>query len=233
VFLLITIFVRTLLLYALVVIAVRIMGKSELSELQPYELVIIIMISELASIPMEDVEIPFINGVISIFTLVFLQMIISVITLNSEKARAVICGKPSILIQKGKIMEKELKKLRINMNDLIEQLRIKNFSNIEDVEFAILETNGELSVIPKASKKPLTPSDIGIVTQDEDLPVSIIIDGKINHENLTKASLDFNWLYSELKKQNISDVKEVLYASVDQNKKLNLHRKNKGNEVLY
>lgn len=223
----ITIFIRTMILYILVVVAVRIMGKAELSELQPYELVIIIMISELASLSMEKVETPFINGVVAISTLVFLQIIVSFITLKSEKARAIICGKPSILIKNGKIIDKELKKLRINMNDLIEQLRTKNFSNIDDVEFAILETNGDLSVIPKATKKPLTPEDMNISMDREYLPISIIIDGKINHQNLTKSPVDFNWIYKELKKRKIDDINEILYASVDQNKALSIYLKNK------
>ncbi|SHK18059.1 YetF domain-containing protein [Paramaledivibacter caminithermalis] len=222
----ITIFIRTTILYILVVIAIRIMGKAELSELQPYELVIIIMIAELASLSMESVEMPFINGVIAMSTLVFLQVIISFLTLKSEKARAIICGKPSILIQNGNIVERELKKLRININDLIEQLRIKNFQNIDDIEFAILETNGELSVIPKSSKRPLTPSDLKIKVEEEGLPVSLIVDGKINRQNLHKASLNFNWLYKELRKQNIDDINKILYGSVDQNKKLSLHLKN-------
>ncbi|WIF95492.1 YetF domain-containing protein [Caminicella sporogenes] len=222
----ITIFFRTIFLFIFVVIAIRIMGKAELSELQPFELVVIIMIAELASIPMEDVNIPFINGIVSIFTLVFIQIIISIINLKSEKARAIICGKPSVLIEKGKIVEKELRNLRINMNDLIEQLRLKNFHNINDVEFAILETNGDLSVIPKSDKKPLTASDIGLSLENENLPMSIIIDGKINYNNLKKASLDFNWLYKELKKQNINDVTDILYASIDKNMNLNIHKKN-------
>ncbi|SKC84980.1 YetF domain-containing protein [Maledivibacter halophilus] len=222
----ITIFIRTVVLYILVVIAIRIMGKGELSELQPYELVVIIMISELASLPMETVEMPFVNGVVAISTLVFLQVIISFITLKSEKARSIICGKPNILIKKGKILDRELKRLRISMNDLIEQLRIKNFPNIDDVEFAILETNGDLSVIPKSSKRPLTPSDINLKVENEDLPIGLILDGKINQDNLNKASLNFNWLYTELKKQNIDDIDKVLYASVDKNKTLKVHFKN-------
>lgn len=221
----ITIFIRTFVLYILVVIAIRVMGKGELSELQPYELVVIIMVSELASLPMETVEMPFVNGVVAISTLVFLQVIISFITLKSEKARSIICGKPNILIENGKIVDKELKKLRISMNDLIEQLRIKNFPNIDDVEFAILETNGDLSIIPKSSKRPLTPSDMNLKVEKEDLPISLILDGKINQENLNKASLNFNWLYKELKKQKIDDINKILYASVDQNKTLKLHFK--------
>lgn len=222
----ITIFIRTMILYILVVAAIRLMGKAELSELQPYELVIIIMISELASLPMATVEMPFVNGVVAISTLVFLQIVISFITLKSEKARAIICGKPSILIENGKILENELKELRININDLIEQLRIKDFANIDDVEFAILETNGDLSVIPKSSKRPLTPSDMNISVTQEALPISLIIDGKINQQNLNRASIDFNWLNTELKKKGINDISKILYASIDNSNNLSIHLKN-------
>lgn len=221
----ITIFIRTILLYILVVIAIRVMGKSELSQLQPYELVVIIMIAELASVPMENVSIPFINGTVAIFTLVLLQITVSIITLKSEKARSIICGKPTILIERGRIIEKELKKLRINMNDLIEQLRIKDIAKIDDVEFAILETNGELSIIPKAANRPLTPSDMNLNVQQEELPISIIIDGKVNYENLKRASLDFDWLYDQLQRSNIREFNDVLYGYIDQNKKLHIHKK--------
>lgn len=205
----ITIFFRTIILYILVLFSLRLMGKGELSELQPFELVTIILIAELASIPMEDLQIPLINGVISIFTLVFLQIVISLINLKSEKARGVICGKPSILIERGQIVEKELKSLRININDLVEQLRIKDYPSIEDVEFAILETNGDLSIIPKSTKNSF---------KEPSLPISIIIDGKINHSNFKKASIDFNWLYSELEKQGINNINQVLYGAVDNNR---------------
>lgn len=222
----ITIFIRTIILYILVVVAIRIMGKAELSELQPYELVIIIMISELASLPMSTVEMPFVNGVVAISTLVFLQIIISFVNLKSEKARAIICGKPSILIQNGRIIENELKTLRININDLIEQLRIKNFANIDDVEFAILETNGDLSVIPKSPKRPLTPLDMNISVTQEGLPISLIIDGKINQHNLNKTSVDFDWLHKELERKGINDINRVLYASIDHSNNLSIHLKN-------
>jgi len=146
--------VRTLILYILVVIIMRIMGKRQIGQLQPFELVIAIMISELAAVPMQDKRIPLINGIIPILTLLFAQITFSFIGLKSTRARAIICGRPSILIQNGKINEAELRKEMYSVNDLLEQLRIKNIYNIADVEFALLETNGQLSVIPKSQKGP-------------------------------------------------------------------------------
>src|SRR6056297_2089962 len=139
----IIVFIRAILLYVFVLITIRIMGKGELAEMQPFELVIILMIAELAALPMEDLGTPLIDGFVAISTLLLLQLLISFITLKSEKARRFICGKPSILINKGKINEKEMKKLRININDLVEQLRAKDYPSVNDVEFAILETNGD------------------------------------------------------------------------------------------
>lgn len=221
----ITMFFRTILLYLLVVLAIRIMGKSELSELQPYQLVILIMISELASTPMETVEKPFINGIVPIFTLVFLQLVISMLTLKFQSARAIVCGKPSILIQKGQIMTKELKSLRVNINDLIEQLRIKNYHKIEDIEYAILETNGELSVIPVAEKQPVTPYDMHLKVSEEFLPIPVIIDGKFQRKNYKCAKIDQDWLDSQLQVKGVKDEKAVMYASVDNNKDLKIFYK--------
>ena len=211
------VFARTLILYVLVVIVMRIMGKRQIGQLQPFELVIAIMISELASVPMQNTGIPLINGIIPILTLLVAQITMSFISLKSTKARGVICGKPSILIENGRINEKELRKEMYTINDLLEQLRIKNFQNIADVEFAILETNGQLSVIPKPQKRPVCPEDLNIPTKNEGLPIALIIDGEINYENLAKANHDVYWLKTELNKFGIRNLKDVLFASLDSN----------------
>ena len=195
----------------------RIMGKRQIGQLQPFELVIAIMISELASVPMQNTGIPLINGIIPILTLLVAQITMSFISLKSTKARGVICGKPSILIENGRINEKELRKEMYTINDLLEQLRIKNFQNIADVEFAILETNGQLSVIPKPQKRPVCPEDLNIPTKNEGLPIALIIDGEINYENLAKANHDVYWLKTELNKFGIRNLKDVLFASLDSN----------------
>jgi uncharacterized membrane protein YcaP (DUF421 family) len=220
---------RTIILFFLVMITIRIMGKRQIGELQPFELVVTIIIAELATIPMEDKETPLINGIIPIITLLVLQVSFSYISLKNERIRNIICGTPSILVENGKIKEKELKKLRYNLSDLMEQLRIKNISNIADVEYAILETSGELSVITKSQKKPLTPEDLNISTEYEGLPLSLIMDGKIIYNNLIKANLDIDWLYKELKKHNIDDPKNILFASLDTKGNIYLQSKERGN----
>lgn len=211
---------RTLILFAVVVIVLRLMGKRQIGQLQPYELVIVIMLSELAAIPMQNTGVPLINGLIPIFTLLVSQVALSFISLKSERARGVICGTPSVLIQNGKILEHELAKQRYNINDLLEQLRIKNVPNIADVEFAILETDGQLSIIPKSQRRPLVPEDLNIPTRYEGLPTPLIIDGYVDRENLYKINLDENWLKGELQKNGLNDYSQVLFASLDCDGKL-------------
>ena len=221
----IIIFIRTLLLYVFVLISMRLMGPGELSQMQPFQLAIIMMIAELAALPMEDTGLPLLNGFVAILCLLFAQVVISYINLKSEKARGIICGKPSILISKGYINEQELKKLRININDLMEQIRSKDYYNIADVEFAILETNGDLSVIPKTQKRTITVEDMNLDVTYEGLPVSIILDGYINDDNLKKANLTLDWLASQLKVHGIQDEKQVLLCYIDTNKKLFIQKK--------
>lgn len=207
--------VRTIVLYSVVTIAMRVMGKREIGQLQPFELVIAIMISELAAIPMQNTGIPLTNGLAPIITLVAAQASISYLALKSNRARAIICGTPSVLIENGKIMEEELKKLRYNLNDLLEQLRVKNFPNLADVEFAIMETSGELSVIPKSQKRPVVPEDISIPTKYEGLPYPLILEGEIIDKNLRELNLNAAWLKQQLGSFGITDAKQVLFASLD------------------
>ena len=209
------IFVRTLVLYTIVVIVMRMMGKRQIGQLQPYELAVAIMISELAAVPMQNTGIPLLAGIIPILTLLVAQILISFVSLKSTKARGIICGKPSILIENGKIQEANLRHEMYTLNDLLEQLRIKDTPNIADVEFAILETNGQLSIIPKSQKRPLNPDDLELTTPYEGLPLDIIIDGEINFKNLRKANLDENWLSKELAKKGVNSSKDIFFASLD------------------
>ena len=136
------------------------MGKRQIGEMQPSELVVAIMISDLASIPMQDTGIPIFSGVIPIFTLVVMELLLSQLSLKSKKFRRVMTGKPNVIIHNGKILKEEMRKIRFNMDDLNEQLRIQGYTGISDINFAILETNGQLSIIPKAKKKQATAEDI-------------------------------------------------------------------------
>lgn len=206
---------RTLILYLIVLIVMRIMGKRQIGQLQPFELVIMVMLAGLAVIPMENTGVPLTNGLVPILTLLAAEYIASFLSLKSEEVRKILCGKPSILINRGKIVEQELQRLRINLNDLLEQLRIKNMPNISEVEFAILETSGSLSIIPKSQKRPLTPNDLNIPTNYEGLPITLILDGKVNHENLRIAHLSIEWLKEQISENGYSNFKEILFAALD------------------
>lgn len=207
--------IRTLILYTATVFLLRVMGKRQIGELQPYELVVIIMVSELASIPMQDTGIPLASGLIPIFILVAAQVFLSLVSLYSEKARGVICGKPSILIANAHIVEEELRRLRYNLNDLLEQLRLKDVPDISDVEYAILETSGQLSVILKSEKRPVIPQDLNISPEYEDLPTTLIIDGRVINENLTRLGHDIDWLRQELKGLAVNNIRDVFFASLN------------------
>jgi uncharacterized membrane protein YcaP (DUF421 family) len=207
--------IRTIILYFIVVITMRIMGKRQIGEMQPFELVIAIMVSELASLPMQDTRIPLAHGVIPIVTLLFLQAIISMAELKSEAARTIFSGKPSIIIKDGKIDIKQLKYDRFNINDLFEELRLQGYYNIENIQYAILETSGQLSVIPKTELEPATKQDLNIKTTQDKLPVTLILDGKINQNNLKVIEKNNLWLENELKENNISSVDKVFIALLD------------------
>ncbi|MCB6994321.1 DUF421 domain-containing protein [bacterium 210820-DFI.6.37] len=217
------ILVRTVILYAIVLFTIRIMGKSELSKMSPFQLVVIFMIAELASIPIESSEASLIKGAAGIFTLMFLQILISIISIKSEKFKNFINGKPSILIEKGKINEQELKKLRISLNDLLEQLRIEDSPALSDVEYAVMESNGELSVIPKADKKPLTASDMGLSKEPEVMPLILIADGVLYRKNLLSIGWDEVFLKEQMAAVNLASYKEVFFAFCDEKKQLHIY----------
>ncbi len=217
--------VRTIILYLIIVLVLRVMGKRQIGQLQPFELVIILMISELAVIPSQDSGIPLVAGLFPVLILLLLGLAISEIALKYEKARGIICGKPTILINKGQILEAELRKLRYNLSDLLEQLRAKNLPNIADVEYAILETNGQLSVIPKTGKRPVNTQDLKLQVIAEGLPLALIMDGKLQQKNLEKSGVNIQWLNKELTKANVPDIKKVFFASIDSQRKLYIQPK--------
>lgn len=209
------IFVRTLILYTIVVLTMRLMGKRQIGQLEPYELVIAILIAELAAVPMEDKSIPLINGIIPILTLLFIQVAFSFISLKSVAIRRILDGHPSVIMSNGKINEKEMYNARYNLDELMEQLRVQGYPNIGDIEFAILETNGDLSVVPKSQKRAVTPEDLQLDTAYEGISTPLIMDGHIVQESLRTLALSNAWLQNELKKKGIKSPKEVFFAIID------------------
>ena len=196
-------FVRVIILYLVVLIVMRIMGKREIGQLQPFELIVAIMIAEVASIPMTDTGIPITNGIIPILALLVMHLIISIANFKSIKIRELVCGKPRILIHRGKIDESALKKERFTINELQERLREKDIVNIGDVEYAILETSGQLTVVEKPDKRNTIPKDFNITPQYEGLSYDLIIDGRVLYENLKLIGKDYLWLENEVGKFKI------------------------------
>lgn len=194
------IFVRTIILYIVIFVVVRCMGKKEIGQMQPFEFVISLMIADIASTPLTDTGIPIFFGIIPILGLLFSYMVLSICNMSSVVLRGIICGRPEVLINKGKIVEKALIKERITINELQERLRVKDVFSIEDVEYAILETNGELSITFKPGKRNLTPEDMGIESEYVGISYDLVIDGKVSYENLNKINKDYKWLKKEVNK---------------------------------
>ena len=210
--------VRTLILYLVVVIALRVMGKRQIGELQPSELVVAIMISDLASVPMQAINIPLITGIIPALTLIIAEVVMSFISLKSRAARKFITGEPSIVVYNGHVNEQELGKLRFNLNDLLEELRIAGYPNLNDVEVAVLETNGKLSVIPTTQARPVTVRDMQVQNPDQEgLPYMMVTDGEYNDEEIRRSGKSREWLDKQLQKHHVASVKEVFIASLDVN----------------
>ena len=209
-------FFRAILLYIIVLIVMRLMGKREIGQMQPFELAISIMIADLASIPMTETGVPISNGIIPILGLLVMHLIISMLNIKSSKAREIICGKPAILVYRGKIDEKVLKKERFTINELEERLRDNNIFNIGDVEYAILETSGQVTVIPKPNKRPTIPEDFNIEPQYEGIPYDLVVDGKVMYKNLEKIEKNYVWLKKQTEKFKIKP-EEALIVTIDGN----------------
>ncbi len=220
-------FFRTITLYLIVLIVMRLMGKREIGQLQPFELAISIMIADLATIPMAETGIPIFNGIVPIIGLLAMHLIISIINLKSIRGREFICGKPSILIYRGKINEKALKKERFTINELEERLRGNNVVNFGDVEYAILETSGQITVIQKPEKRNTIPEDFNILPEYEGIPYDLVVDGKVMNQNLKVIGKDYNWLKEQVAKFGITP-EEALVVTFDGKCQIFCQKKEKG-----
>lgn len=218
---------RTLIFYAVLLFLLRIMGKREIGSLSPFDLVVTIMIAELAALPMENPDVTLVDGLVPILTLTVAEIVVSYATLKSESLRSLLTGSPSIIIRGGELIESEMRRVRYNLSDLMLQLRLKGVSNIADVEVAILETNGELSVILKSQYRPVVPADLDIETEYEGLPLILIVDGVVNQFNLKQAGVNSDWLTARLKERGIDSTTDVLVASLDTVGRLFIQRKNR------
>ena len=211
----ITTAVRTLLLFALTTIVIRAMGKRQLAQLQPFEVVITLMIAELAALPVDGSGVSLFSGVVAILTLLFAHALISVISLKSQRFRAFICGKPTVLVRHGQLQQAELRRLCFDLNDLLEGMRAQGILDIAEVETAILETNGALNVFPKSDKRPPNCEEVGLPPIYEGIPLVLVLDGTVQREALSLARVSRQWLTDRLHTLQIASPTSVLLASLD------------------
>lgn len=212
-----TAFARTVILYFLIMVGLRLMGKRQIGELEPSELVLTMMISDLATVPMQDFGIPLLAGVIPILTLLALSMLLSQLSLHSLRFRALVCGTPTVLIRDGKLQQEAMRKNRYTLDELLEELRGQGIAAIGDVKYAILENSGQLSVLPWTRQQPPTAAQLGLEVQDGvTLPVVLINDGRVLRKHLTALGRDMAWLQKELGKRHLSSPREVFLLTVDE-----------------
>ena len=206
---------RTLFLYLVLIFAVRLMGKRQIGEMEPAEFVVTMLVANLAAIPMQDGAIPLYSGLVPILTVLGVELVLSGMILRSVRLRRLLCGKPVILIDNGRILQENLRSARINLDELTGQLRAKDVLDIRTVQFAILETSGDLSVFPYPKEKPASAKDAGVQASKQHLPVTVVEDGYLSRENLARASKDEAWLQKVLSQHNCG-VKETFLLTVDE-----------------
>lgn len=218
-------FFRTIILYLLIIAGIRLMGKHQVGELEPSELVLALLIADLAAVPMQDFGIPLISGVIPILTLLSMTMLISMLSMKSIRFRALLCGRPSIIVENGKLHQREMAKNRFTVDELMEELRMKGITDISTVKYAILETSGQLSILPYAGEKPPTAKDMALSPEDGGLPLIIINDGRILEHNLKTRGYDLNWLEKQLHCQGVKKAEEVYLLTADEGGRVYFSRK--------
>ena len=203
-------FLRTVILYLLIIAGIRLMGKRQVGELEPSELVLALIIADLAAVPMQDFGIPLLTGIIPILTLLCITMALSVLTMKNVKFRAIVCGRPSIIVEHGTLHQREMQKNRFTVDELMEELRMKGITDLSTVKYAILETNGRLSVLPYANQLPVTAEQMNVT------PEVVINDGRVIERNLHTRGLDRNWLDKQLAQHKLKQPSDVFLLTVDE-----------------
>jgi len=201
-----TAFFRTVILYLLLIAGLRITGKRQIGELEPIELVLTMLLSDLASVPMQDFGIPLVNGIVPIVTLLSLSMLLSYGSLRSVRFRTLLCGEPTLIIRSGHILQDAMRRNRLTVDELLEALRGQGISDLQEVKYAVLETSGQLSVLPRADCQPVTPR----------LPTVVISDGRLLRRSMERLGLDDGWLQARLRDAGVRSPREVFLLSVDE-----------------
>lgn len=207
---------RTVILYLIIIVGIRLMGKRQIGQLEPSELVLSLIIADIAAVPMQDNGIPLVMGVLPILTLLCLSTILSVLTVKSIRIRALLCSRPSVVVRDGKILIPEMVKNRFTVDELMEELRVSGVTELSKVKYAVLETTGRISVVPVAEEQPVTAKDLGLTVAEPGLPLILVSDGHILHHNLRDRGLTLDWLHQQLTGRQLT-AKEVFLMTVDEN----------------
>ena len=218
---------RSIVLYALSLVAIWLVGKRTIGQLSPFDLLVIVILGAAVAIPMEDEKLPFTHGLIPIVMVTLISWIISKIVLRSRRIENILQGKPSVLIENGEVVVKIMKQERISMTDLAVMLREKNVNNIQDVQEAVLEPNGILSVILKPECQPLRPKDVGISTDEGVHPTVLVMDGEVVYDNLDRVRLGLPQLVRELADQGIYRLESVKAMTLDETGKASIQRQDR------
>lgn len=209
-------YVRTVILYLVLIACVRMMGKRQVGQMEPSELVVAMLVADLASIPMQNDGLPLFSGVVPILAVLGLELVLSALSVSSVKLRRLLCGKPVILIENGHLLQQNLRKTRISADELTGHLRLKDVLDLNTVQYAILETSGDLSVFLFPEHRPASAAEAGVKTQQQGLPVTVIEDGKLMKQNLPYAQKDAAWVQKILKKHKAT-VRDTFLLTVDEN----------------
>ena len=209
------ILIRTVIVFTSLVICMRLLGKRQLGELELSELVVSVLVADLASLPLQDIGIPLLNGLVSIFTLFCLELILSGAALRWGRLRSFLFGKPCFLIVKGVIDQREMVRNRFTVDELAEELRRQGVTDIQSVEYAVLETDGTLNVVLFPACRPLTAGDMGLVPESRGLPHILISDGRVISENLTVCGKTDRWLREECRARGARSPSEVFLFTLD------------------
>lgn len=205
---------RTFILYLVIILVMRLMGKREIGQLQPYELAVTLIISELVTLPMENNGLPLMNGILPVATITIAQLSVSWLTTKSQWLQDFVSGRYTIIIENGKLIEKNMKKQKYNITELLEQLRMNGVTRIDDVQYAILETSGQLSVQLKEAKRPVTAEQMLVMTEYEGMPINLVLDGKLVKENLAGAKLTVEDVKKRLLEDDLT-IEDAFYVSIN------------------
>ena len=217
-------YVRTIFLYLVLIAVVRMMGKRQIGQMEPSEFVVTMLVANLASIPMQDGGIPLFSGVVPIVTVLGMELVLSALSMKNIRLRKLLCGKPVILVENGNILQKNLKKTRITLDELTGHLREKDVLDLQSVQYAILETNGNLSVFPYPKEKPASAKEAGVQVKKQYLPITIVSDGEVMKKNLQKANKDMAWVNRVLQERQAT-VQETWLLTVDGSDRIVFYRK--------